>query len=161
MCLPKINPQRVRNWCFTSFEDQEPNFIDESYNYYIYQREQCPNTGTKHWQGAIKFKHPRNFAGLHRKWPEWHWEPCRDWAAAKKYCSKLESRIQPPVESGSDSTTDWKSKLPSELWESDSEWMVRHHRAVQAYHCQLQPQYRETTVLYLWGQQGLVNPCSG
>lgn len=146
---------RVRNWCFTSFEESEPEFTNETINYYLYQRELCPDTGRKHWQGCIKFKHPRAFNGLHKRWPLWHWEAARNWAAAKKYCSKTESRLEPPIEFGTDTAPNWQGESPSELWESNPDWMLRHHRAVASYNGLLPATDRHVKTIFIWGTTGV------
>lgn len=146
---------RIRNWCFTSFESATPDFSNESTSYYLYQRELCPNTLREHWQGCVKFANARNFNGLRKRWPLWHWEPARNWAAAKKYCSKLDSRISDPVEFGTDSVPAWQSQSPTDLWESSADWMLRNHRGYAAYRNSIQPSSRVNRVIYIWGQTGV------
>lgn len=60
---------------------------------YVFQMEEVK---TKHLQGAIYFKNPQRteFQGYFCK--EIHWERGRSWRNLKKYCIKLESRIDGP-----------------------------------------------------------------
>lgn len=51
---PKSRGSYSKYWCFTSFKDDAPRFSDEV-SYGIYQQEQCPATGRKHWQGYVEF----------------------------------------------------------------------------------------------------------
>lgn len=46
---------RCRNYCFTSYKDDCVINPDPTVRYYIYQQEQCPQTGKKHYQGYIEF----------------------------------------------------------------------------------------------------------
>lgn len=48
---------RFRNWLFTDFcENCCLDTKDEDIKYVVYQREVCPSTGKKHYQGYIEFK---------------------------------------------------------------------------------------------------------
>lgn len=42
--------KRLRDICFTSFQETAPIF-HSSLSYLVYQREKCPSTGREHWQG--------------------------------------------------------------------------------------------------------------
>lgn len=43
------------NWVFTGWDDEEPEFKPTIMKYLAYERETCPSTGKKHWQGYIGF----------------------------------------------------------------------------------------------------------
>ncbi len=45
---------------------------------------------TPHIQGCIKFNNPRGIR-FQRDFPIMHWEACRSWANACKYCSKMDT----------------------------------------------------------------------
>lgn len=56
---------------------------------------QLEDAGTPHLQGVIRYTNPRervqeDLFGL------CHWEVCRNWRAAVKYCTKVQSRIMGP-----------------------------------------------------------------
>lgn len=55
---------KYRAWCFTSFNEIEPNH--EGSEYMIAGREVCPTTGREHWQGFIYFKSQRTFNGVRK-----------------------------------------------------------------------------------------------
>ncbi len=52
--------KRSRCWCFTSFRDgvRDP----ECAEYYVAGREVCPDTGRKHFQGYVRFKHAKSLS---------------------------------------------------------------------------------------------------
>ncbi len=56
---------------------------------YVYQLEKADKV---HVQGVMRYKNPRD------TWPELpcHWERCRSWKKAIKYCSKTDTRIDGP-----------------------------------------------------------------
>lgn len=58
-------------------------------------REQCPDTGREHYQGAIEC-HGQQRATFFRAWlPGVHFEPAKSGAAVKKYCLKSDTAIGP------------------------------------------------------------------
>jgi len=59
---------------------------------YIFQEERG-DKGTPHLQGVIRYKNPRASAPMTACSGKAHWERCRSWTKAKKYCSKLETRV--------------------------------------------------------------------
>lgn len=89
--------KRSRAWFFTkdnATEDMVAQFIDyflcEELEY-IFQLEKA-ESGMIHFQGVVRYKNPRD------NWPNigCHWERCRNWRSAIKYCSKLDTRIAGP-----------------------------------------------------------------
>lgn len=90
--------QRLRNWCFTSYDweqfkvpDEEPDF-----RYCVYQPEACPTTGKYHYQGYIEFTKAKTFTTVKELLgdPSVHLEPRRGTRQqAREYCMKDESRL--------------------------------------------------------------------
>lgn len=92
--LPNI---RCRKWVFTinnPTEDDAKN-IKALNCKYIYQLEQGAQM-TQHFQGFIEFKNPISFNSIKKKLPRAHIEKCNNTEASKKYCQKLEGRIDGP-----------------------------------------------------------------
>lgn len=83
---------RVRNWCFTSFEELDwESFIGEETEYIIVGSEICPDTGKQHWQGYAEFSKQNRLSTLKKLWnnDKIHWEPRRGTQEqAIKYCMK-------------------------------------------------------------------------
>lgn len=52
---------RFHNWCFTSFDDKPPIF-STLFRYLCYQIEQCPTTGTLHFQGYAEFTNAQSLS---------------------------------------------------------------------------------------------------
>lgn len=97
--------QRLRNWCFTSYNlddfivpDEHPDF-----RYCVYQAEKCPETQRVHLQGYIEFNKALSFGqvkGLFND-PAIHLEGRRGTREeARAYCMKNESRYADPIEFG-------------------------------------------------------------
>lgn len=89
---------RSRCWFFTAVNAtadmvaQFTKYFTENELDYVFQMEQGRDAGMTHLQGVIRYKNPRD------NWPELqaHWERCRNWKQAVKYCSKLDTRIDGP-----------------------------------------------------------------
>lgn len=86
---------KSRAWFFT-WDNPPENFlaqiINEFQNYeYICQKERSLS-GLVHIQGVMRYPTQRY------NWPDLpcHWERCRNWRAAIKYCSKVDTRIDGP-----------------------------------------------------------------
>lgn len=90
--------QRSRAWFFTKDNATEETTAQFQYYFdnsceceYVYQFERS-ESGMYHLQGVIRFKNPR------ANWPEIeaHWERCRNWRQAVKYCTKIDTRVDGP-----------------------------------------------------------------
>lgn len=98
---------RNRNWCFTSF-GKAPQFDDETaaevgVTYMVYQKEKCPKTDREHYQGYIELNTPRTMRSVKYLLDDKtiHLEPRRGTQAqAIKYCKKLDTQLESPVEWG-------------------------------------------------------------
>ena len=92
----KRNPIRSRSWFFTwnNYDckmAQLAEIFDDLDVEYVFQEETGDN-GTPHIQGCIRFKNPQRM-GFQEEFPkEIHWERCRNWRKATKYCSKRLTR---------------------------------------------------------------------
>lgn len=51
-----IQMSRHRNYVFTSFMNDEPEYDPDVMRFICWQREQCPSTGKLHYQGYVEFK---------------------------------------------------------------------------------------------------------
>lgn len=61
---------------------------------FTFQQEKGEEDGYLHWQGVFSLKTKEYFATVKNLFPnQVHLEPCKDWHAARKYCSKRETRI--------------------------------------------------------------------
>lgn len=57
--MPRDRGPRTEDWCFTSFNNDLPVASiagDEGVQYFVVQREKCPETSRDHWQGFVQFK---------------------------------------------------------------------------------------------------------
>lgn len=83
-----------RNWMFTSFKDETPNFTSMMW-YQVYQREIAPHTGKEHWQGYVEFNYPIGMQTAKKLLGDQtcHLEPRKGTQQqAIAYCMKTESR---------------------------------------------------------------------
>jgi hypothetical protein len=53
--MPPMRPTPTKNWCFTSYETEEPPYLD-TMSYLMAGRETCPDTRNKHWQCYCELK---------------------------------------------------------------------------------------------------------
>jgi len=89
--------KKSRSWFFTfnNYSKEQcgtlAQIFSEMVEQYVFQEETGEN-GTKHLQGAIRFKNPV-YMKFQCSFPkEIHWERCRNWRKAVKYCSKRDTR---------------------------------------------------------------------
>lgn len=143
----------LRNWCFTVYDflhedgtgfqlpDKHPDF-----KYAVFQLEECPTTGTHHWQGYIEFKKTYRMAGVKKLCndPTMHLEPRRGTQQqAIDYCKKVDSSVGDFMEYGTLATEQGKrSDLESlvamtragathvEMLEAYPGTYARYHKAV-------------------------------
>lgn len=90
--------KKSRCWFFTwdNAEDIAWEQISNSFDdcEYVVQKERGEG-GMVHFQGVIRFPNPRYGPGDDR-FELCHWERCRNWRAAVKYCTKVNTRIDGP-----------------------------------------------------------------
>lgn len=93
---PRVNRSAV--WFFTVDNADESmwtkfseSLLDCGIKDYVFQLEKSPS-GLVHFQGVCRYSNPRE------SWPniEAHWERCRNWRQAVKYCTKVDTRIAGP-----------------------------------------------------------------
>lgn len=91
--MPPVKKSRA--WFFT-WDKPDIDFVEQLRSTFgdlefVFQLE-CANSGLIHVQGVMRFKNPVS------KWPNvnCHWERCRNWRSAIKYCSKVSTRIDGP-----------------------------------------------------------------
>lgn len=65
------------------------------------QKEKGAN-GTEHYQGLVQYRHQVSFATLKAIHPAIHWEGCKNLAAALKYVTKADTRVEGPWSMGWD-----------------------------------------------------------
>lgn len=88
---------RARNWFFTwnGYNQKDIDTLNtwcqKNCEKYTFQ-EETGESGNKHLQGCLEFKHARHFNALHKLWPGMHLEITKDVEASREYCSKTETR---------------------------------------------------------------------
>lgn len=93
--------------CFTSYPDDEPKYDASLMQFMVFQREKCPTTGTLHYQGYVEFHREQ---GLRTIQGALGVGACRlgkrkgSQLDNIKYCTKEESRVQPPIKFGTPKT---------------------------------------------------------
>nr|WAE42964.1 MAG: replication associated protein [Cressdnaviricota sp.] len=99
--------RRLRNCCFTSYEDIDHKEIWEVYGestirYLVLQKEECPETKNIHLQGYVEFKKQMVFSKIKEIFNQtMHIEIRRGSAKqAADYCKKVETRKEGPWEYG-------------------------------------------------------------
>jgi len=88
--MPAMRNTQTKYWCFTSFETEEPPYLD-SMTYLIAGRETCPDTGNNHWQcyTELKTKQRLSFWKKEPYYKDIHFEPRKGTALeASDYCKK-------------------------------------------------------------------------
>lgn len=85
---------RARDWCFTSFEVTAPE-LKGGATYVCQQKEICPTTQRKHFQGYIEFKEKMSLTGLKKLYGDKiHWGPRKGTQAqAIDYCKKSDTAV--------------------------------------------------------------------
>lgn len=53
--------KRLRNFCFTSFEEKKPVFNEDYMRYLVFGAEICPKTELPHWQGYCELREQERF----------------------------------------------------------------------------------------------------
>lgn len=92
------NTKRSRAWCFTwnNYTIQDIQYLVENIGThctkYVFQEERGIKDNTKHLQGVVYFKNPKMFTTIKKQLPKCHLEPCRNFNASIKYCSKKNTR---------------------------------------------------------------------
>lgn len=94
--------KQSRFWCWTSFEVNPPDWDMDYMCYMIYQKELCPDTQRIHWQGYVEFTKKIGLAAvkshlgnkIHAEIRKGSQEEAID------YCTKEDTRIEPPVTFG-------------------------------------------------------------
>lgn len=96
-------PIRSRKWflTFNNPTESEINEFIESLDEnektrYVIQKEAGSMHGTPHLQGCVWYQNAKTLSALKRVNTRIHWEVCKDWKAACKYCSKTNGRIEGP-----------------------------------------------------------------
>jgi hypothetical protein len=128
---------RFRIWCFTrNFADCKelgdlpfewaPGVMEQTLSVvgtdplYVFQLEKG-ESGTLHYQGVIRFKHPIRFSTLREAMPGAHLERCRSWSHSIKYCGKPDGRVHGPITNIKDYTPPEEADILQNLrpWQSD------------------------------------------
>lgn len=82
------------NYVFDDLCDLE-TWILEKKPMCVFQ-EEVGESETPHIQGCFKLKSSIRFSTLKKRFPEVHWEKCKNWEKAIQYCSKSDTRIYGP-----------------------------------------------------------------
>jgi len=168
---------KARDYCFTAYQEEAPT-SGVGVTYLTYQREICPDTGRKHWQGYAEFSSPKAMTAAQRCMavPGAHMEKRRGKPSeAAAYCQKEESRKEGTmfVEEGErradpnpGKRTDLltlkrmmdEGKTEKELWDQEFGLMTHAHKAMKAYKdAGSRAAYRTemTKGLWYWGPTGV------
>lgn len=86
----------------TVFGDEEPKFVEDEMEYMVFQQEQCPSTGKKHYQTYVRFRARKRMTTVKSLMgSSVHVEPARsDASTCISYCTKLDTRVSSPKEFG-------------------------------------------------------------
>nr|AOV86253.1 putative rep protein [uncultured virus] len=157
-------PEVSRRWVFTlhlsdpeasleSLMEAMPEEFRKRIKYLVMQKEVCPSTGRLHAQGAIALSGMMRMAGMKKALPTAHWEIAKNWEGAKKYCQKLETRLQgtEPFEYGKDTVQGERTDLQAvvddikvgkrmrDIAQEHPIAYVRYHKGFQALRSALEP----------------------
>ncbi len=89
-------PNGCKNYCGTSFQEEEPRFEENECSYLVYQREAAGSTGREHWQFYVEFKKRTTIRAARDilRTPGAHLESRRGTPKqASDYCQKIETRL--------------------------------------------------------------------
>lgn len=93
---------QAKNWCFTWNNPDgcpDPDLL-AGCTYMVAQME-IGESGTCHYQGYVQMQRSVKLGRLREWLPKAHWEPSRGTPTeARNYCTKEESRLEPPIEWG-------------------------------------------------------------
>lgn len=94
--MPPENDRRSRGWVVVTNNPIDSDYLameTSGAEYWVYQTEIAPTTGTRHIQGYVHFKSARKLATVKRKLPRSNLTPAGGSAAENKvYCTKLDTR---------------------------------------------------------------------
>lgn len=94
--IPNTHNNRSRAWFMTwnSFPENWRSQLSQKSHTYFGQVE-IGESGNRHVQACFRFETQRTFGAVQAMFPGAHIEVCKDWTAAKKYCTKEETRVGP------------------------------------------------------------------
>lgn len=167
----------AKNWTITLFVTSTvetitqlgfimPELFSDLVSYFVCQCEKCPLTGKKHIQGYIQLKDKKRLSQLKKIFPgHAHLEIARGSPTANKtYCTKEDSRIGGPWESGQMTDSGTKRKLDeigseieqgliTDVDQVPASLLIRHgpQRFAEAINRAVKPGIREVKVLCLVG----------
>lgn len=160
---------RLRCFCFTINNPEEPLLLQEWMNYLVYQKERGEN-GTEHYQGYCEVA--GNAKTL--QWLKNHWNATAHIEARRgsqdqaiAYCKKDDTRIEGPFEYGEKKEQGKRNDLlelgelaksgvrKREAFETLPATYMRHHRAYAHVQTLYKPKAVERTVILLIGPPGV------
>lgn len=84
-------------WAFTAYEGQWGLFDNVKENELVkecgWQKEECPETQRKHYQGYLQTVRQVRLSQLVKQFPGVHFEIARDWMKLKNYCRKADTAV--------------------------------------------------------------------
>lgn len=152
-----------KNFCFTSFSEDEPKYDKEVLAHIIYKRELCPKTNRLHWQGACQFHvgSRRTYKSICKLLGADHVERCKGtYEQNIDYVSKEETKVGPVTQHG-----DWTSQgkrndltsIPGYKYLRDipCDLYIKYSRGIKEYRS-IHGEKRDwkTEVWILWGKPG-------
>lgn len=143
-----------RDYCFTTWT--EPNIDNEQCKYWIYGREQCPETDRQHYQGFIMLNKTNRLPAVKRilgAGDQSHIEPRRGTRQqARDYCIKDGDF----VEWGQFERLNFQELFKQDikfLKENYPAFYCRYHRGLFLLNNNI-PKWRDVTVTIIWGKTG-------
>ena len=164
-----------RGWCGTqfqleNFDPPEQPTPENKVKYFVYQLEECPDTGALHLQFYVEFTSPQRYTAVRRLVGVGaHWEPRQGTPAqADAYCRKRETQVVGPSwigerPSGQGSRTDLAAvqaaldsgETPQAVAREHFATWARYYRAIDRYYLEHQPPRTwEMDVRVYFGQPG-------
>lgn len=107
---------RYYNWMFTSYNEFGIKIPNSKTQFMVWQREECPKTKKKHWQGYIELTEKVSIKWLKENMEDntIHFEPRKGTQKqAIDYCTKEDTRIESPTFYGSKKCQGNRSDLDS------------------------------------------------
>jgi len=154
----------IRNFVFTSFDEEIPQVGVDGTSYVIVGYEICPTTGKSHLQGYCELDSPVRFSTLKRRFPTMHIEKRMGSAAqAIKYCKKdgKWTEYGEPKKQGKrsdliDLADAIVANVPmDEIALSDPACFIRNHRGLSAFRYTIQAdRVTKPYIEWRWGPTG-------
>lgn len=139
---------RSRSWCFTwnNYSTFTIEYIVKmlSNDSQFIVGEEIGTNGTRHLQGAVKFKNPRYFNAVKKLFKDNHVEMCKNWDASVNYCKK-DGQIYTNIE-----TEKSRKEMLEEAYYKNVTWRPWQQKIIDI--CETEPDSR--TINWIWEDKG-------